>query len=341
MNLRTFFLMLVHILVVALNAFVLSLTGLYSTWYLIVIVAPIALYLFPAFSRFSYTINFRIILPFSVGLLFVGLYQYFPEFMASGNAVPTLTANGLQLKAPEPNTKIFEVNPTFVDAVTVLYAVCAAFLLWKGLNDFDELKSVLYEEASEMKSLSNYFTYLSEGDKQDENTEIANDLRALFIEYIDNLTKGEEIIVSHDNEEILRECLNLIGKFKDTDVNDRIAIAEVMKGLNHLTLLRSKRSVCIEKRMSPFILVLIAVMSLAMSATFFGDASQEFGVNHILIFLLPAFYTSLFMTLLDLSSPFDGYWKVKCDSMNGVKERLREEIVLYSRDITHPSSAPK
>ena len=68
------------------------------------------------------------------------------------------------------------------------------------------------------------------------------------------------------------------------------------------------------------------IMSATMVFSFFGKASGEFGMDYVYVFLLPAFYTSVFMTLLDLSSPFDGYWSIKVHAVRGVMDKLDKQL---------------
>ena len=37
---------------------------------------------------------------------------------------------------------------------------------------------------------------------------------------------------------------------------------------------------------------------------------------------MSAFYTALFMTLIDLSSPFEGYWSIKKEAVSDAAEAL-------------------
>ena len=74
--------------------------------------------------------------------------------------------------------------------------------------------------------------------------------------------------------------------------------------------------------MSPFIIALVAFLSGAIILPFFREASTEFGLNHIYVFTLSTFFAFIFMTLLDLSMPFEGYWQVKKDALQTAKDML-------------------
>jgi len=132
--------------------------------------------------------------------------------------------------------------------------------------------------------------------------------------------------MNHENEGVIEDCLMAIGKLDAVDLNDEIALEEILKSCNRISVLRSKRTVCIEKRMSPFILGLMLLMSMTMVSSFFGKATGQFNIDYVYVFMLPVFYASIFMTLLDLSSPFDGYWKIKLEAIDGVREKLERQL---------------
>ena len=277
---------------------------------------------------YSYTINARILFPISVGLFFVSLYHYFPTLMEN-DAANVLSVYGITNPGgsdPLLNQTFFEVNDLFKDAVTVLYAICVAFLLLKGLSDYDELKQILYSEANEVRTISDFATYFLDSERPNENFPIILKLRRLLCDYLGNMLAGNKVRTAPENEHVLEDCIIAVGKLKTLDTNDKIALEEIMKGLSTISEMRANRTVCIEKRMSPFILVLVFMMSLTIVLSFFGSASKEVSIDYIYVFLLPTFYTSIFMTLIDLSSPFDGYWQIKLHAIEGVRAKLSKQI---------------
>ena len=307
------------------TAFFANASGL-ATWYFVTLIAlPLLLSLIPRFVAFSFTLNARILFPISVGLLCVSFYHYFPSLLFDETQA-SLARLGVSNSNSSLEQDLFQVNDVFKDAVSVLYAICAAFLLWKGLSDFDELKKVVYEETSEVRSITDFSTYfIASGDPETNRAPVMK-LRYLLFRYLRNMLKGSRIIASSENESILEQMLLAVGKIKATDKNDDVALEEIMKAVSHLSILRSNRTVCIEKRMSPFILTLMFVMSVTMVSSFFGKATGEITIDYLYVMLLPTFYASIFMTLLDLSKPFDGYWSIKLEAISGVSQRLSKLI---------------
>lgn len=314
-----------HLLIVALTAWTASQSGLFKWYFIAAIALPVVLAATTKFSNISYALNARILLPISVGLLCVSLFHYVPTLLAAEGT------NGLAIYGITQDTSgisegFFEVNPIFKDAVSVLYALCAAFLLWKGLNDFDELKRVIHEEANQIRLVSDFAGYFEDDISRTKNQEAVFLLRKKLLSYLDNIIAGSKIVTSDENEEVLEHCLGIVSDLEDVDTNDQIALGEIMKGLAHVTVLRAHRTVCIEKRMSPYLLFLIVMMSITMVASFFGKATGELSMDYIYVGLLPAFYASIFMTLLDLSSPFDGYWSIKVKAVESAREKLIAQI---------------
>lgn len=349
----------IHAIVVGLTAYLLSVSDL-ASWYLALLIGvPLLLALAPSLSGLSYTLNARILFPISIGLLTVSLFHYFPEILSTNSDQLSLygVSNDDRL-----DQDFFVVNPIFKDSVSVLYALCAAFLLLKGLNDFDELKNVLYEEANELRSISDFSSYFIASGAPEENAPIIHRIQENLLSYIENMMAGNKVVANETNEMVLEECILKVGHLNAVDENDKIALAEIMKSLNRISVLRTRRTVCIEKRMSPYILGLMLIMSLTMVGSFFGKATGELSIDYVYVFLLTGFYSSIFMTLIDLSSPFDGYWTIKLGAVYSTEKKLRKQLgsekstelgwhpadrqdrlVAASREstITHPSSTPR
>ena len=315
---------IIHFSIVLATAYLALQTGLFTWWMICLILLPMALATGSRLSDYSYTINARILLPISVGLFFVSLYHYFPSLMIADQSM--LSRYGITQPGALIDENFFEVNDLFKDAVTVLYAICVAFLLLKGLGDFDELKQVLYSEANEVRTISDFATYFMASGSPEDNYPTVLQLREHLCDYLGNMLKGNKVITAVENEGVLENCILTVGALKTVDKNDEIALSEIMKSVSMISELRAKRTVCIEKRMSPFILVLVFMMSLTIVLSFFGSASADFSIDYVYIFLLPTFYSSIFMTLIDLSTPFDGYWQIKLHAIQGVREKLNRQI---------------
>lgn len=329
---------IIQILFVLGASAIASMSGLFPWFYGIILTLPLVFSASARFSGLSFTLNARIMLPISAGLFFVTLYHYFPELVASQSS--DLARYGLTNPGDGSITReFFEANDLFTTSVSVLYAICVAFMLWKGLTDFDELRAALSDEASEINAILDYFQYFRNGDRN-ENWPLIAEMMDLLLQYVGNIRAGKKIVISHKNDIVMRRLIEVLSKVTPKDANDNIALEEIMKAFSRVVNARSRRHANIQKTMSPFILTLIFLMSLSLLASFFGSATGEISVDYVYVFFLSMFYTSILMTLIDLSSPFDGYWAIKTATFDDLVAKISDDRkgleILLNRQAERP-----
>ena len=78
--------------------------------------------------------------------------------------------------------------------------------------------------------------------------------------------------------------------------------------------------------MPPFVLGSILLMSISVLLPFFGNGADTLSVNHIYVFLLSSIHMFIFMTLLDLSAPFDGHFSIQLDAFVDAESRINKLI---------------
>lgn len=264
----------------------------------------------------SYVFVFRFYVPIVVGLSLVWLYYWLhqqPEFTLSV-AASKFRMGTLEL--------LFSVLST-------LYAICTAFLLWKGLTDHDSLRHTLRDEANQIQRVVGFLHYFDLGDGQ--NKQVADKMRHNFLIYVTNILLGDRIQSHEENYKILRDSIDEIKQIKLSDGNDKIALSEVMKGISDLVMVRSKRISQMETSMSPYLLSALVIMSAAILYPFFlGSPTNQSGdiiyVNVSSIFILGGLLSFLQMTLFDIGRPFDGFWKVKTDAFEKIRALLQSEL---------------
>lgn len=325
---RVFILLIIFIMQIVFvlsAAWIAHLTDLFPWYYSIILAMPLILSASTRFSGMSATLNARVLLPISAGLFFMTLFHYFPELVTNSQA-DTLAIYGIaNSNDGSIDQAFFEANDLFTTSVSVLYAICVAFMLFKGLSDFDELRNALSDEASEINTIVDYMQYFKDSGKNDNWPVLANLLK-FFRTYITNIHAGRKIVISKENDIVLRNIIKQLSKLSPKDANDKIALEEIMKGYSRVVGARSRRHSNIQKSMSPFILILVLLMSLSLLASFFGKASGIVSVDYFYVFLLSMFYTSILMTLIDLGSPFDGYWAIKTEAFEGLVKKIEAEL---------------
>ena len=288
----------------AFSQFVLYNLGVGLQWQ-IAYCAGYAFVLIAGSRNFGFVFIYRVMVPLFFGLLMVWLYR---EAYDIAMVADFLSAS---------RNNIDYLNWLF-DILSTLYAICTAFLLWKGLTDHDTLRQMLSDEASYIERLVGYSHYFDL--EKPANREFAQNLLSKLDHYIHNIVDGEEIKVSAENAKILRECCDLVADLDASDdENDRIALAETMKSLSDLAMARSKRVSQMEIKMSPYLLMALGIMSLTVIYPFYTEAPSQIDyVREMCIMILGALLSFLLVTLFDISHPFNGFWKIKTDSFEHV-----------------------
>lgn len=258
---------------------------------------------------------FRILGPITIALSVTLLYFYFSPWFT-----------GLVIGK---NSNLNELSKNQIDnlfdILSVIYAVSTAFLLLKGLGDHDQLKLALNEEAGTIRSIAHFSSYFTDHGK-DENAYLVKDIKYNLINYIENLILGHEIAENEDNDKILENLVRKISKLELKDHNDNAALSELMKEFNSLLVTRSKRQALAESKMSPYLLFLMATMSVIIILSFFFvENDQPLQIVGLIIFSLTFFMAFVFVTMFDISRPFVGFWQIKLDSFNQTLNYLKQD----------------
>jgi len=261
---------------------------------------------------------FRAITPISIGLFLMALYTWVQSDHSIYGAIVIDVEDKFHLE------RLYE-------SISILYAVCTAFLLWKGLSDHDGLRHILKEEAGQIQGAIGYLNYLD----GNENKKYAQEIRKSFKMYIERIIVDETVKAHNDNYQLLTDTRNYIAKLKPTtdDSNDSVAIAQIMRGLNNLFKVRMKRIACMETKLSPYILWALVLMSLSILYVTFATPTKDILVVKTTIFLLSGLMTFMVFMLLDINSPFAGYYTIKTDSFTQILKILEIEISSYEKDL--------
>ncbi|MFT4717378.1 MAG: hypothetical protein ACI932_002577 [Paracoccaceae bacterium] len=157
--------------------------------------------------------------------------------------------------------------------------------------------------------------------------EICREFKGYIDLAIGNSTKADgssSLDVLKHSDDVIDKCVSYTKKItvKPGDANDLIALEEIMKNLSELVSIRSQRRVCMQKSMPPFVLGALLVMSFSVLVPFFGNGASILSVNNVYVFLLSSTHMFIFMTLLDLSAPFDGYFSIQMDAFREASTRI-------------------
>jgi len=188
--------------------------------------------------NFGFVFIYRVMLPLFFGLLLVWLYREAYEIKIVSDFLSASRSN-------------IEYLSWLFDILSTLYAICTAFLLWKGLTDHDTLRKLLSDEANYIERLIGYLRYFDLSKQK--NCLFATKLLTNVESYISNILVDETVSASKENSLILRRSVDLIATVDPEDHNDRVAVGETMKSLSDLAMARSKRISQMEIKMSPFL----------------------------------------------------------------------------------------
>jgi hypothetical protein len=252
-----------------------------------------------------YIFIIRVVTPVTIGIFFALLYNY----SYSTEGIADFLSSSFRIN--------FMVDKLF-KVISTLYAITTAFLLWKGLSDYDSLKQAINEEAATIRNIINYTYYFHTED----NIRTARNITRLLVEYADNILAQNRIISRAENEEILFKLIKETEKIDPADKNDEIALEEIMRGITHLSRVRSQRQSLLEAKMSPYLLFALAVMSLAIIYPLFTKPPNETGsAGYITIFTMSSLLSFMFITMLDIRDPFAGFWKIKVDALKDIVDK--------------------
>lgn len=269
-------------------------------------------------AAFGFVFIYRVMVPITFGIVFLSLYKFGYD--------PDLSPDWLSRFLRVGESNFLFLNLLF-DITSVLYAICTAFLLWKGLTDHDKLREALSDEANQIERFIGYLDYFDL--KKKENKEFCTSILAKFKKYIENIVEGDEIKISSENSEIIRGSSGLIAKLEPQDENDQIALTEIMRSLSDLASARSRRISQMEVKMSPYLLLALVAMSFAIIYPFYTQFSEVPGENYvrqICIFWLGSLLSFLVVTLYDISQPFNGFWKIKIDAFKVIVKLIDKEL---------------
>lgn len=246
----------------------------------------------------------RLITPVAFAALMLGAYQF------AHSLEPLIPLIGQDLDDFEQY-----IGEQYYAVISTLFAIITALILVKGIESFDRLNTVIGEEANQVRSTVEFLYYFEEQDHNpmkniDETMRQTGKIRRYLCEYCDDALSDPSSASSDTAYRILRETTKVVGAIECEDDNDRMALAEVMRGLNLLFSIRARRVACSRTKIPVYMLVTLGLMSLAIILPFFIGSPALHPFNPAIIAILTVFCTFVLMLLRDINTPFEGFWRV-------------------------------
>lgn len=210
--------------------------------------------------------------------------------------------------------------------LSTLFAIITALILVKGIEFFDRLNSLISEEANQIRSIVEFLAYFEDERSCGDNPNVRS-IKEILREYCAmSLANPYEPDGVDPGVALLRRGSDEIGRLVCREENDRVALAEIMRGLNTLFATRAKRLSCGKAKVPVYMLITLAFMSVSIIAPFFLEDPATFTHNYAIIFVLATFCSFILLLLMDINSPFDGFWAVDLDAFRRLQDSIEADL---------------
>lgn len=223
------------------------------------------------------------------------------------------------------------VGEQYYAVISTLFAIITALILVKGIEGFDRLNTVIGEEANQVRSIVEFLYYFEEQDHVQRRSIRAtlrqtDAIRRYLGAYCEDALSDPSSSNSNAAYRILRETTQVVGAIECADDNDRMALSEVMRGLNMLFAIRARRVACSRTKVPVYMIVTLGFMSLAIILPFFIGSPIMHPYNPVIIGVLTIFCMFVLMLLRDINSPFEGFWRVDLRPFADLRGELAESV---------------
>ncbi len=262
--------------------------------------------------------------------------------------------------------EVFEPVTTeiFNATISTLYALIVAFVIFKGMQDYEHANHALQDEAMQIRTLSNSLKYFESNEAADapptslitdpadrlrwleRNRTSVESIRSELIFYVQALSeaiRGRKAEVP-ENMERLDACAAHVGDLVPMDENDKLALGAMMRTLCDVSSIRARRIALMKTKLSPYLMIILVVLTLLIIAPFFVAAGpfddlRAQGLSFLemvqALASRPEFVaigglgfslTYLFFLMLDMNSPFNGHWRVKTTPLTEIEQELSAHL---------------
>ena len=164
----------------------------------------------------------------------------------------------------------------FYTAISTLYAIVVALALVKGLEDRDELNKALSEEAFHIRNVFNYLKYFEPGNISGQTSTALTRMRQILRAYAASITESPNLSkrsrrAIDENRARIDQCRQVILTIKPADDDDRIVYPEIIKNIEQLNILRTRRVEGPNQSLSWYLICALWLMSAALILPFLAE----------------------------------------------------------------------
>lgn len=266
------------------------------------------------------TFAIRLATPAVIGTLMVQIYDLL---------LPTPIMNDLRNAFAQDGTQLELFVEIFSGTVSGLYALIIAFMVFKSLQDHDNINFTLRDEAMLLDSMSQILPYLHDA-KRTTNLPVVFRVHQSLRLYAENiLSDGFKTGAQQaENQRIIDDMFNSIRDITIEDENDKITVDLLMSRNDSLATVRTRRIAYMMERPSPFMVLMLLVLSVLTVAPFYLPIVGGEAMSVAIIGLLGFCISFLFVMMLDMSSHFEGYWRADRSPFTNAQQRIGARLEL-------------
>ncbi len=285
-------------------------------WVAAVLVATALVFIFaPAQIK---TFAIRLAAPAVVGVLMIELYDIL---------LPSHLMTSLRNSFASEDTQLDLFVEIFSGTISGLYALIVAFMVFKSLQDHDNINFTLRDEAMLLDSMSQILPYLHDAERTTNLTVVRRVHEALRL-YAENILSEsfKTGTQQKENQRIIDDMFDSIRDITIEDENDKITVDLLMSRNDSLATVRTRRIAYMLERPSPFMILMLLVLSVLTVAPFYLPVIGGEALSAAIIGLLGFCIAFLFVMMLDMSSHFEGYWRADRSPFENSLQRISARI---------------
>lgn len=223
------------------------------------------------------------------------------------------------------NTNIWEI---FFSVFGLIYAIIVGLFIVEAHRRIRELSTAVQSELNALGDINDFLRYFKEEGR--EMVAVPN-VRVALSEYVtdvsaDMVPKHKDSVLHDANRrKHIAAIIDAIDLLKPQEDNDKFALDAIIQKVGELTSFRAQKTEIARRGFPrPF----YGLLQFMTAMTIFGFILQsvESAILHgILVSAITFATTVLYLIVLDLDSPLDGYWNIRDElkkSVAVIKENL-------------------
>ncbi|HVV84796.1 MAG TPA: DUF4239 domain-containing protein [Kofleriaceae bacterium] len=218
-----------------------------------------------------------------------------------------------------------DVVGNYLQTVGTIYAVLLAFVVSAVWGQFNEARSLVEREASELLDLFRVIDGFRTGPREVLHKGLVRYLDAVIASEWQAMTKGDEATIERIGSELDVVWRGLHCFDPETDC-ERSLHAEALSRFNDLSDARTSRLVAARTRMPLGLRLLLYVGALVVVASMFLLQVDRFWIHAVITGALAAAISHVLYLVEDLDDAFSGLWQVSTAPFERARRHVRAAL---------------